>query len=463
MTADPRRRRYLEQVFDVVEDFAAGSRVKVSGLAISRTNLHVHSNHLEVVYVLQGALHVRVTIDGFDLDAGDFVVINRSDPHFLDGSADNVTAVISLKLPDFIDVDPFCEAVVFACESFGLARYRRQESLLRAMLLDIIEWGITGTNLQRLDERAAELVRLLCTGYSLENYYNRDHELSASQRERLLNIVGSIRANLYRRDVLDAVAREHHYSKSYVSHAVKDSCGVSFGDLVTGLRMGPAEIALLTTDATITEVSAACGFSHVKYFTRGFQDWVKQTPAEFRQSHRPETLRDNDMQPIPAGAVVRLGREHRLLGQADTELPRVSITPLLLKNVGSRLDLFDKIRNFGGEGREIARAHDEANGRNRHLVPIKVTLGDVDTSYLLDGLASFSRINATPCLVVEFGAKAAALELLQRLATRLRAADVSDMAVWLVCPGLHARAAVDQVVDTARDEYGLAVQAILMA
>ena len=447
----------------MTEHFAPGSRAKVAGLAVSRTNLHKHGNALEIVYVLRGALHVRVSIDSFDLDAGDFVVINADDPHFLHGSADNITAVISLKLADFADVDPFCEAVVFACESFGLARYRRQESHLRMLLLDIIEWGITGTDARRFDDRAADLVRLLCRGYSLENYYNRDHELSSGQRERLLSIVGSVRANLHRRDVLDAVAQEHHYSKSYVSHAVKDLCGVGFGDLVTGLRMGPAENLLLTTDATTTEISAACGFSHVKYFTRSFQDWIKLTPADFRRQYRPEVLRDNEIETIAMDSMVELAHEHRRRDRANSEGPRVSITPLLLKNVGSRVDLFEKIRNFGGDSGVVTQPENHPTGRNRHLVPIKVSPGDIDTSYLLEGLTSFTLINATPCLLLEFSGKAAALDLLDKLAAKLRVADVDDPVIWLLCPGLHARAAVDQVVDIAHDRHGLAVQVILMA
>lgn len=437
--------------------------MKVSGVAVAQTNLHKHGNALEIVYVLRGTLHVRVSVDSFDLDAGDFVVINRDDPHFLSGSSDNVTAVIALKLADFGDIEPFCEAVVLACESFCLARYRRQESLLRLMLLDIIELGVAGTDVQRLDDCAAALVRVLCHEYSLENYYNRDNELSSGQRERLLGIVGSVRANLHRRDVLDAVAREHHYSKSYVSHAVKDLCGVSFGDLVTGLRMGPAEILLLTTDATTTEISAALGFSHVKYFTRSFQDWLKQTPAEFRRRYRPIALRANATEPVAMPTVVALGQEHRRRDRTEAERPRVSITPLLLKNVGSRIDLLEKIRRFDSDRPVPAAPQPATAGRNRHLVPIKVSPEDIDTSYLLDGLASFGPINATPCLVLEFSGRAAALDLLDKLAAKLLTAQVTDAVIWLICPGLHARSAVDQVVDTAREQHGLAVQAILMA
>lgn len=457
---DSARSDYRKCVFDVLVDFAAGSRVRVATIAVSRTNLHTHSNALEIVYVLRGTLRVRVSIDNFDLGAGDYVVINRDDPHFLEGCSDNITAVISLDLAAFADVDPFCEAVVFACESFGLARYRRQESLLRSMLLDIVEWGTTATDAHRLADRTAELVQLLCRGYSLENYYRRDTALSSSQRDRLLGIVSSVRANLFRRDVLAAVAQEHHYSKSYVSHAVKELGGVSFADLVTGLRMAPAEKLLLTTDATTAEISAACGFSHVKYFTRSFQDWLKQTPADFRRRHRPETLLDNKIRSVAADTVLPLVEEHRHHDRADAEPPQLSITPLVLKNVGSGVDLFEKLRNFSVD-RPVASV-ESPSVRNRHLVPIKVS-SDEDTTHLMEVLHSVSRIHATPCLVLDFASKSAALDAMSRLAETMRAAGAVDAVIWLVYPGLHARTAVDEVVDSARENHGLAVQAVLMA
>lgn len=442
-------------------DFGQDSRVSVVAVAVSRTNLHTHGNALEIVYVLRGTLHVRVSIDSFDLGSGDYVVINRDDPHFLVGSEDNVTAIISMDLSAFADVDAFCEAVVFCCESFGLARYRRQESLLRELLLDIIESGTLEKNAVRLDSRAAEFVRLLCHGYSLENYYNRDTVLSSVQRDRLLGIVSLVRAHLFRRDVLAAVAQEHHYSKSYVSHVVKDLAGVAFGDLVNGLRMAPAEKLLLTTDATTSEISAACGFSHVKYFTRCFQDWLKQTPAEFRRRHRPETLRDNEIRDVSPACAAALVAEHRHGDRSDPEQPQLSMTPLLLKNVGSQLDLFEKLRSYGSDRHELTPSAEMPPVRNRHLVPIKVS-SEGDINDLTKVLMSLSHITATPCLVLDFTSKAATLALVNTLAEAMRAAVAMDAIIWLAYPGLHVRTAVDQVIDSARQQHGLDVQAILM-
>ena len=93
-----------------------------------------------------------------------------------------------------------------------------------------------------------------------------------------------IQSHVDSRELLDDVARAHHYSKSYVSHFLKDAAALSFTSAANATRVMHAERLLLTTDDSMRDVSAGCGFSDVKYFTRCFVDWFAQTPAEYRLS-----------------------------------------------------------------------------------------------------------------------------------------------------------------------------------
>ncbi|KAA0079752.1 AraC family transcriptional regulator [Mycolicibacterium sp. P9-64] len=455
---------YLGRVFDVRIGFAPGTRARAEVLAVRRTNLHAHWNALEIVYVLRGSLHVVVSSETFDLDAGDYVVLNRMDPHLLEGSVDNVTALVHLDLPAFGDVHPLAGDIMFACESFDLPRYRKQEALLRGLLLDVIDDGAVALDATRLDDRAAELVRLMCAGYSIADYYQRDRPLTGTQREKLLSIMAYVRAHLDSRDILDDVAREHHYSKSYVSHFVKDTAAISFSNVVTASRVMHAETLLLTTEHTMRDIASLSGFSDVKYLTRCFLDWFKQTPAEYRAANLPATLRDNDVETVAADAVAGLIHEHRRRVASPTDGPRLSITPILLKNVGTRADLFEKIRKFetddAGTG-VLARAPGAHSGR-QHLLPMRVGHAELESGYLVRGLASFLDNAVTPCVVLEYAGRDATIELVNSLARQLRTVETDDIAVWLVYSGSHARPAVDQIIDAAHDEHGLTVQAILM-
>src|SRR5215470_4157801 len=113
-------------MFESVVAFEPGSVVTTGVHAVRQTNLHRHPNALEIVYVLRGGLHIKVSCEDFDLREGDYAVLNRGDPHALTGSSDNVTALVHVDLAGCRDIDPFVEQIIFACESFDLARYRKQ-------------------------------------------------------------------------------------------------------------------------------------------------------------------------------------------------------------------------------------------------------------------------------------------------------------------------------------------------
>ena len=435
--------------------FAPGTAVSRGVHCVRQTNVHRHANALEIAYVMRGDLHIKVSCEDFDLQTGDYAVLNRGDPHALTGSADNVTALVHVDLAECRDVDPFAEHIIFACESFDLARYRAQEALLRGLILDLIDGPP-----ESIQQRCRELVGLLCAGYSLENYYNRAVTLTGAQREKYLAITRFLRENAAQRDVLGLLAREQHYSKSYVSHFVKEASAISFSDLLGYIRVAMAENLLLSTDATMLEIAASCGFSDVKYFTRSFVDWFHQLPADYRKRYQPETLRDNDMNPVCAQTRLELTREHRQRVAAPGEGPRLSVTPLLLKNLGSRLDLFDAIRTGGGET-DSAAGPDAGDGPV-HLIPIRITKGDLDGGYPMDGLASFGQIRTTPCLVLDYSTVAATLELVAEVVQRVELAPPLRPVIWLAYNAFHDRHGVDEVIARSKAEHGVEIQPIMM-
>jgi AraC-like DNA-binding protein len=443
-------------VLDVRIGFVPGTRVGVDVQAITRTNLHAHPDALEIVYVLRGTLRTRVSSETFDLDAGDYAVLNRADPHVHDGSIDNVTAVLHFDLGAFRDVDSFADSIMFACESFDLPRYRRQEALLRGLLLDAV--AARGT--AQSDTAAVDLIRALCTGYTLADYYQRDRTLTVAQRERFLTLMAYIQDHVDSRELLDDVAREHHYSKSYVSHFMKDTAALSFTSAANAARVMRAERLLLTTDHTMRDISARCGFSDVKYFTRCFVDWFTQTPAEYRTANRPALHRDNDIQPVPDDVTADLIREHRRRVASPTDTPRLSITPILLKNVGSRADLFEKLTTFPTDRGGPVGGPD--SGHRPHLLPLRIGQAEVDNGVLLSGLASFSDAGVTPCLVVEFAGRESTAALLDAVSVALEDGGMSGVPIWLVYSGGHARAVVDHLANDAHTRHGLDIQPVLV-
>jgi AraC-like DNA-binding protein len=443
-------------------DDGAGTRTRVS--AIGRTNLHSHPGVVEIIYVLRGRLRAEVSFETFDLECGDFVVVNQGDPHLLIGSEDNVTALVHLNLDFYTDVNPFLADTIFACESFDLARYRNQEELLREMLLDIIAADRPMRARQSPPPSEAPsraLLELLGSCFTLAHYYHRDRDPSPAQLAKFHTVVRYLNEHAGIRDVLAQFAIEHHYSKSWVSHMIKDVSAISFSDLLTFIRVAHAERLLLDTNATMMEVSAASGFSDVKYLTRSFVDWFHVSPSRYRRSMQPEILRPNVSKTLTGQEERRLIESHRRRTVAANGNPRLSITPLLLKNVGSRLDLFHSSRVSAH--RDIpnpSRPQSDRDTGPRHLIPIEVDLASLDRRSLIRCLASFEQVNATPCLVVRFCSKAATGAELSELRDHLTEAQADDVAIWLVYGTMSERQAVDATVEEARQQLGLHIQPI---
>ncbi|MGB3481802.1 MAG: helix-turn-helix domain-containing protein [Mycobacterium sp.] len=443
-------------------EFAPGTGTRAEVVSIGRTSLHAHPGVLEIVYVLRGGLHAQVSFEQFDLVSGDFIVINEGDPHQLVGGEANVTALVHLDLATFEHIDPFVGDVIFACESFDLVRYRGQESRLRRILLDLVADLLNEPGVQQdsMTGTSQDLVRTLCSSYSLENYYHRDREPTAAQRALFHTVVRHLSAHAVERDVLGQLAAQLHYSKSRLSHLVKEVSGISFRDLLTFVRVNHGERLLLDSDATMVEVSAACGFSDVKYFTRAFADWFHHQPAEYRRKLRPEMSIPGDIDRMTAVAATQLIDEHRRELTRTAGAPRLSITPLLLKNVGSRLDLYESVRTATQQ--TTAPPRQTIKQRHvRHLVPIELDLTAINKRSLLYALQSIDQSDATACLVLQFSTQAAMCAELAQLRRHLGTWDTTAPAIWLIYGEVGDRRAVDAVVDYAAGTLGFSVQPIL--
>ena len=69
-------------------------------------------------------------------------------------------------------------------------------------------------------------------------------------------------------------------------------------------------------------------------------NWFHSSPSEYRKRNKPNILRDNDISGVPEALTTDLIREHRRHVASRSDGPRLSMTPILLKNLAVRRDLF---------------------------------------------------------------------------------------------------------------------------
>lgn len=75
-------------------------------------------------------------------------------------------------------------------------------------------------------------------------------------------------------------------SESRMAHVVKESCGKSFGTLLTEARVRSAATLLRHARLSVTEVALQCGFSDPSRFHKVFKEHTGMTPMAYRKEAR---------------------------------------------------------------------------------------------------------------------------------------------------------------------------------
>lgn len=81
---------------------------------------------------------------------------------------------------------------------------------------------------------------------------------------------------------MNGAARELRMSVATLRRKLEDE-GTSFSEVLEALRQERARHMLTDSALTVTHISRALGFSHVRAFTRAFQRWTGKSPSEFRR------------------------------------------------------------------------------------------------------------------------------------------------------------------------------------
>ena len=105
----------------------------------------------------------------------------------------------------------------------------------------------------------------------------------AAQKEKIRAFIAE---NFNRRISTHDLAGYLSLSVTRTCHAVRESCGKPFSELLTDERLAHAELFLRHTDYRIGEIAELCGFPSVEHFTRTFHRRNRMSPGQFRKSIR---------------------------------------------------------------------------------------------------------------------------------------------------------------------------------
>ncbi|MBO5071083.1 MAG: helix-turn-helix transcriptional regulator [Roseburia sp.] len=89
---------------------------------------------------------------------------------------------------------------------------------------------------------------------------------------------------------LSTVADQLHINSSYLSRLFSGEVGTSFSACVTHVRINHAKEMLRTTELSIEEIGARCGFCNSSHFIRLFHANENITPMQYRNAWNQKTI-----------------------------------------------------------------------------------------------------------------------------------------------------------------------------
>ena len=213
-------------------------------------------NSFEIIYVVEGKVHIREGERCFDLAKGDMLLL---DPGVEHGGTRVSHGRTSFYWLHYTCNDP--AAVSFPKKSVP----------------DAVATLRTFGELMHLQQAAPELCELTLARFLLE--CGRETEYGD---KRAYEIAAYIRANKRAALTVTDVAEHFGYSPDHLSRLIKREFGYDAKTAIVKSRLKYAESCLLNSAYTIKEIAALCGFEDENAFVKFYKYHTGKTPTMFR-------------------------------------------------------------------------------------------------------------------------------------------------------------------------------------
>lgn len=296
--------------------YESGAIVKISAFNIKQFTPHWHDTDIEVVFVLDGRVFVSAVYDNFEINAGEFVVINHEDIHTIQSRDDNVVFLIHIDLKAFEQKYEYIMFLDLMCESFNINSVQMEytKKLKKLFAKMILEYGKQKKNGQtKINGCAAEIMNIIVQHFDIAHYYN-DRPIHENQLQRYYRIMKNIALKYSEKITMETIAQEEFIGKNYISQFWKRMLGINFTDYLNSRRTEVAQKLLLTTKLNLQEISLRCGFSDSKYFYKNFKRWYGSTPAEHKKRYEILSNRIGDVFEELQGESIQNNFNRQLIG-----------------------------------------------------------------------------------------------------------------------------------------------------
>lgn len=254
---------------------------KIHKNPMTMPHMHYHETH-ELYFLEKGRTKYFIGNEIFMLEPGDMVFI----PKFVFHQTDNGQNTNVERLRFAFDDDFVGEEYRKYIDELKKKRFIRIPSENLDELKSIIaRLENETTKMQKNYEEMQRLcfmeILVLISRYCTTN----NTQLSETQ-QFAQSIATYISENCGQDMRLEVLAKKYAISRGYLCRLFKSAMGITLAEYVTISRVSLAEKLLATTNKSITEIAAQCGFNDSNYFASVFKKYKGINPKKYALSQR---------------------------------------------------------------------------------------------------------------------------------------------------------------------------------
>jgi AraC family transcriptional regulator len=111
-------------------------------------------------------------------------------------------------------------------------------------------------------------------------------EKTSHQFDNIQTAVEYINRHITEDISIDEISSACYLSKYHFCRIFKQKTGITVMEYILKTRIMMAKELLCGPKLSVTEISEACGFSSISYFSRAFKNETGLSPLQYKQTHR---------------------------------------------------------------------------------------------------------------------------------------------------------------------------------
>lgn len=265
------------------------------GLNLFLSNLHYRAPHYhrecELMMALEGEADIIFSNGKVSrLTAGNVAVIGPMEMHEMrsgDKGVLLITIQTSFQMFEYFlshRISPFFVVNADVCQFMSAEEQKELRELCLKLALSYP--GMPEDDAGKCFILQAKLIDFLVKLLPKAERNSEDNKITKIRAKTMSRILEYIDDNFQKKLTLGELAEKENLSLSYLSHAFKDSMGISFQEYLKHKRFENASRLLQSSEMNLLDISIASGFSDVRYMMKAFSEIAGCSPAEYRRSFR---------------------------------------------------------------------------------------------------------------------------------------------------------------------------------